>query len=252
MILIPKIYIKDGKTLLREDTKSTLFSEDPFSTARAMMNSGSDALYVMDLNIAPVGQNPNLKIIKKIRSELKMKILLGGAFRAPQSLGVYNDVDIELIVLDANAYQQPQIVDAACKAYPKKIAVNIDVRDERVVIPGWTVAANKTAYDYAERFLEQGVDTFFYSNTASDGRVSESNLDELRTFCKRMQKNIYCTNELDSIDDIVSLVTLGAPRLEGIVLDRALYRQRIDLKGANAYIADLVQDSNNEPTLHDM
>lgn len=252
MLLVPKIYIKDTKTLMRGDARSSLFTDDPFATAKAMMDIGTDAIYVMDLNISPVGTNPNTEIIKKIRNDLKLKVILGGAFRVPQCFTPYEDADLELFVFDSNAYQQPKVVEEACKKFPGKIAVNIDVREERVVIPGWTVAANKTAYDYVERFTEQGVESFFYSNMNAEGKTQESNLEELKNFCKKIKKPVYCTNEINTLEDIVSLVTLGAPHLEAVILDKGLYQERIDLKGANAYVADLMLDSSNEPTLQDM
>lgn len=252
MILIPQIYLKDGRTVALENTTIPIFDEDPYAMARAMMEAGSEALFIVDLNIAPVGQDPNFSVIKKIKNDLKYKVFIGGAFRAPQNLDQFAQIEIDMVVLDSHAYQQPQIVSEAIKRFPDRTAVHIDVRAGRVTIPGWTVAANKTDLDYAERFTEQGVSNFFYSNMNDGNRVERDNLDNLRTFCKKLQKPVYCTNEVTSLADIENLVTLGAPRLEGLILGRGWYQGRVDLRGANAYVADMILDSSNEPTLHDM
>lgn len=252
MILVPQIFIKAGHAVRLERTTFSLFDDDAFAMARSMVDAGTDALFITDLNISPVGAHENLSIITKIKKELKIRIFVGGAFRASQSIDAYRDAGVELIVLDAHAYQQPRVVDAACARFKEHIGVHIDVRGGRVTIPGWTVAANKTAYDYAERFQEQGVTTFLYSNMDSDERTGDSNREELLAFCKKVRGVVYCTNEITGTDDIAKLVTLGAPRLEGIILGRGLYQGRIDLRGANTYVLDLMLDTSNEPTLMDM
>lgn len=252
MILIPQIFIKAGRAVRPERTAFPLFDEDAYAMAKSMADVGSDALFISDLNVSPVGTNENIPVMAKIRKDLKVKLIVGGAFRAPPSFAPYIELGADLIVLDSHAYQQPRIVEEACARFGGKIAVHIDVRDGRVTIPGWTVAANKTAFDYAERFMEQGVTALFYSNMSVDEKTADEHLKEILDFCKRIDASIYCTNEIRGLDDIERLVTLGAPHLEGVVLGRGLYQGRIDLKGAISYVADMMLDVSNEPTLLDM
>jgi len=252
MILVPQIYLKEGRAIELEGTNFSLFDTDAYAMAKAMMAAGTDALYLTDLTISPVGQSPNLPIITKIKRDLKIKVYVTGPFRAKQSIPPYLEAGVDLIVLDTHAYQQPEIVADACELAPKNVAVNIDVRDGKVTIPGWTVAANKTAYDYAERFRDQGVTIFFYSNTKGDGTTTDEHLAELQKFCKELKTTIFCTNEVNSLEDVQKLVTLGAPGLLGYILGRGLYHGKIDLRGANALVADMMLDSSNEPTLQEL
>lgn len=252
MILVPQIYLKEGRAIEPEGTSFSLFDSDAYAMAKAMMAVGTDAVYITDLNVATVGQSPNLPIISKIKKDLKIKVYVTGPFRAKQSFPSYIDAGVDMIVLDTHAYQQPQIVEDACEFAPKQVAVNIDVRDGRVTIPGWTVAANKTAFDYAERFSDQGITIFFYSNTKADGTTTSEHLSELQEFCKKVRKAVFCTNEVTSLEDVQNLVTLGAPGLLGYILGRGLYQGKIDLRGANALVADMMLDSSNEPTLQEL
>ncbi len=251
MILIPQIYLKNGAAMPLENTAFPLFTQDAFAFARAMTDIGSEALYLTDLNVDAVGHSPNLPIIKKIKSDLKIRILVSGAFRTTQHIEPYALLGTDLFVLDALAYQQPRLVQESCARFGTAIGVHIDVRNDHVTIPGYVVAAHKTAFDYAEQFREAGVKTFFYSNMGTDEKAGAAQLNELLQFCKKVQTPTYCTNEIDGIEDITRLLTLGAPRLEGLILGRSLYQGRIDLKAANSYVADLMQDSNNEQTLQD-
>jgi phosphoribosylformimino-5-aminoimidazole carboxamide ribotide isomerase len=233
-----------------EGTASPIFNEDAIVMARAMVDAGSEAIFINDLGVTAVGANENLPIIRAMK-ELDAKIFVGGTFRAPQVIEPYKDLEVDLVVLDALAYQQPQLVTEAAKIYPERIAVHIDVRGGKVTIPGWTVAANKTDLDYVERFGQQGVSTIFYSNMSPDEKTSIDNMNGIMMFCKKANMSVYCTNELYELADLEKFATLGAPRLEGLILGRSLYQGRIDLKGGNAYVADLSLDRGNEPTLQD-
>lgn len=252
MILVPQIYLKEGRAIEPENTSFNLFDTDAYAMTKAMMAVGTDAVYLTDLNVSPVGQSPNLPIITKIKRDFKIKVYVTGPFRAKQSLTPYIEAGVDMIVLDTHAYQQPQIVADACELAPKHIAVSIDVRDGRVTIPGWTVAANKTAFDYAERFRDQGVTIFFYSNTKADGTTTDEHLAELQKFCKEVRTTVFCTNEVTSLEDVQKLVTLGAPGLLGYILGRGMYQGKIDLRGANSMVADMMLDSSNEPTLQEL
>lgn len=252
MILVPQIYLKEGRAVEPEHTTFSLFNADAYAMTKAMMAIGIEAVYLTDLNISPVGQSPNLPVISKIKKDLKIKVYVTGPFRAKQSVTPYIEAGVDMIVLDTHAYQQPQIVTDACELAPQQVAVNIDVRDGRVTIPGWTVAANKTAFDYAERFRDQGVTIFFYSNTTAEGTTTDKHLMELQKFCKEVRKSVFCTNEVTSLDDVQKLVTLGAPGLVGYILGRGMYHGKIDLMGANALVADMMLDSSNEPTLQEL
>jgi len=252
MIIIPQIFIRAKRTVALEKTVSPIFDEDPFVMASRIKDAGGEAVYIVDLAIPHVGTGENAPIVQKIRDELGLNVFIGGAFRSIRSIEAYMGLDLSMAVLETVAYQQPTFVKEACEKYPGAIAVQISVHGGRVTIPGWTVAANKNAFDYADQFGEQGVKNFFYSSVGNDGFMGNESYENLLTFCKRVHKSVFCTSEIKGSPDIERLVTLGAPGLEGLVLSRSLYEGRVDLKAAIAFVSDLSMDKGNEPTLTEM
>lgn len=252
MILIPQIYVRGKKVVSLERTVSPIYDEDPFVMASRIKDAGAEAIYIVDLGIPHLGTSENAPVIQKIKEDLGLDIFIGGGFRSVRSIEAYLAMDLKMAVLETVAYQQPQFVKEACAHFPEGIAVTINVRAGRVTIPGWTVAANKTALDYAEQFSEVGVKTFFYSDVGNDGFLGGWNLTNLLNFCKRVHKSVICTSEIKGSPDIEKLVTLGAPGLDGLVLARALYEGRLDLKAAIAFVTDLSMAKGNEPTLTEM
>lgn len=251
MIIIPKMYIRSRKVVSLERTSSPIYDEDPIVMARKMKQEGAEAVYIVDLGIANVGEGENLPIIKRIHDELGLKIFAGDNFKSVNAISTYIGAGVETVVMEGAAYQQPALVSEACGRFPGRIAVSIFVRSGRVTIPGWSVAANKTAIDYAEQFGKAGVDLFFYSDVGDSGFLEKESLNNLLLFCKKVRMGVICTSEVRDSSDIEKLVILGAPGLDGMVLAHALYEGRVDLRAVVNLASDLSIAPSNEPTMQE-
>lgn len=252
MILIPQFYLKNGKVALRAGSTSPIFSEDGVETAKAMQDAGVEKLHISDLSVPHVGASPSAPVLKEIRKRTNLVVSVDGTFRTVQTVKDYLECGLEFVALGSIAYQQPQFLDELCKEFKGKIAVHIDVKGGKVTIPGYAVATNKTAYDYAEQFLEKGVRYILYSDIRNDGTMGEENFKSILDFCKSVNARIVCTSEVQNIEDIERIFTLGAPRLEGIILARSLFEDRVDLRSAIIMANDLLIASGNEATLADL
>ena len=252
MLLIPQFYMRNGKVVLGEGARSSLLVDDPVQTAGAMKAEGAEAIHIVDLSVPHVGQSPNLPIIKKIKDEVGAQLFVDGQFKTQQAVEGYVDAGVTFVVLNSTAYQQPAFLQELCKSFPNKIGVHIDVKGSKVTIPGYAVVANKTALDYAERFTEAGVRYILHSDVKADGTLGEENFKNLLNFCKEVTARIMCTSEVANLSDIERIFTLGAPRLEGLILARSLHEDRIDLRSAIAMVNDLIIASGNEETLAEL
>ena len=254
MILIPQIYLKNGKVLLHEGTTSPLISEDPFATARSMKDSGAEAIHIVDLGITQVGAGPHLPTIKRIHDELGLACYIGGGFKTVQAIESYISAGIEIVALGSVAYQQPAFLEEACKKFPARVATHIDVKAGRVTIPGYTVAANKTAFDYAERFVKEGVRYIFYSEVGGGGAMADEHYEKLGSFCKSVTARVVCTSEVGSLAEIerIAGISVSSPRLEGLSLGKPLFEGKFDLRSAVAMVNDIMLASGDESTLTEM
>lgn len=249
MLLIPQFYLKNGKVLLREGTRSRLLVEDPIETAKAMRDAGAELLHIVDLNVHALGQNPNLPAMKQIKSSVGLPFCVDGTFKTAQAAEATLQTGAEFVGLDSVAYQQPAFLEELCERFPGKVAVHIDVKGGKVTIPGYAVVSNKTAFDYAERFLESGVRYILYSDTKADGTLGEENFTGVLKFCQKVTARIICTSEVANLNDVQRIFTLSAPRLEGLIISRSLAEDRIDLRSAIIMVGDLMIASGNESTI---
>ncbi len=249
MLLIPQIYLKDNKVVKFEGTSSASFNEDPALLSKFFKDSGVTAVHIVDLNVPNMGASPNLPIIQKIHDEIGLAVYVGGNFKSIKAIEPFIKAKVELVILGAIAYQQPQVLTEACKNFPQRIAASIDVKAGKVNIPGWTVSANKSANDYAKNFRSAGVTFIFYSDVDNLNEISTENLQSTLNFCKDSMMRVVLTSGISDLEDIKRTVALQAPRLEGFVLSKAFYQDKIDISGATTLIADLILNSGNELTL---
>lgn len=251
MQLIPQIYLKGNKAVRPSGTTNPLFSEDPIVMANALKGAGVTSLFMTDLSIPHAGPTPHLSLLKKIHGELGFTLFVGGTFLSIQSIQPIIDAGASLIVLGSVAYQEPRLVREACGSYVGKIATHIDVKSGHVTIPGYTAAANLSATEYAERFKGYGIKSVFYSDVDAAGNMNEEHFKRTLEFCKASLMRIFITSEIQGTDDIEALIALNAPRLDGLVLSKSFYENRIDIKGAHDMIADLLLTAGDEPTISD-
>jgi len=246
------MYIRNQKLVYIDNAPNTLFSPDPIETAKHLESAGIEGILCTDLNISPVEQSPNLSIIKQIHNDFNMGIYVSGNFKTEKEIAYYLDAGIELIVLDSIAYQKPDFVEVVSEKYPSQIAAHIDVKNNRVIIPGYAVVSNKTAFDYAESFIQKGIRYILYSDVSADGHMHLDNFQAISKFCNETTARIIITSEIQSLSDIEKLIQINITRIQGLVLAKALYEERIDLRGAITMVNDLILSRGSDVTLTEM
>ena len=241
MLLIPKIYLKNGKAIAIDGTTSPIFSENPQTFMEALQRLGYAHFHVVDLSAQNVGLSQHLPLLQSWLQQ-KLTLTVSGNIITLPALESYLNLGVSLVALQTVAYQQPQFVQEACQAFPERIATHIDVKAKKVMIPGWTAVANKTALDYVERFHDAGVKTIFYSDLDQQNTL---------TFCRDSLMRVFISSELNSVAEIIALEKLAAPRLEGLILNKALYQGKVDLSSVLTQVADMTQELGTEQTLMD-
>ena len=234
MILYPAIDLKEGRCvrLLRGDmATATVFANDPAAQARAFVEAGCEWLHLVDLDGAFAGRPTNRAAVESILAAVTIPVQLGGGIRDRATIDGWLERGVARVILGTIALRDPDLVRAAAKAHPGRIAVGIDARDGRVAIEGWAETSATTATDLARRFEDAGVAAIIYTDIDRDGAMAGPNVEATAALAQAVTIPVIASGGIASLDDLKALKASGAP-LNGAISGRALYEGRIDLAAA--------------------
>jgi phosphoribosylformimino-5-aminoimidazole carboxamide ribotide isomerase len=237
LTLYPAIDLKDGVCvrLKRGDMdEATIYQKNPALQARQFQESGCTWLHVVDLNGAFAGRPVNHEAVKNILEAATVPVQLGGGIRDLAAIKTWLDAGIARVILGSAAVKNPILVHQACKNFPGRIAVGIDAREGFVATEGWADTSSISAPDLGRRFEDAGVSAIIYTDIARDGMLSGLNLDQTVALAETLSIPIIASGGVGSLDDLRALRQAAAetPRIEGVIVGRALYDGRIDINSA--------------------
>jgi len=235
MNIYPAIDILGGKAVrLRQGRKeeSTIYG-DPVEMAVKWVAKGSAWLHVIDLDGAFEGTPRNLGILREmVKAVPQTKIQIGGGIRSMPVVETLLEAGILRVVLGTAAVQNPDFVRAALECQPDKVAVGIDARDGKAKVSGWTEDSRTTAIELASRLEDMGATLVVYTDIARDGVLTGPNIEATREMIERTRLTVIAAGGISSISDVRRLAELNLPRLDGVIIGKALYEGRIEIEEA--------------------
>lgn len=242
-ILFPAIDLKDGECVrlkLGDMDTATVYNRDPAAQAAAFEAEGFEWLHVVDLDGAFAGTSRNGAAIEAILSATSNPVQLGGGIRTMEQIEAWLDKGLARVILGTVAVRDPDLVRAACRAFPGRIAVGIDARGGIVAVEGWATASSLTVLDLARRFEDAGVAAIIYTDIDRDGVLTGINWEATIALAEATSIPVIASGGLASIEDVRRLTMPDARRIAGAITGRALYDGRLDpaealavLKGAS-------------------
>ena len=235
MIFFPAIDLKDGNCvrLYQGDMdRATVFSDDPAAQARAFQDAGCEWVHLVDLNGAFEGRPVNGGAVNGILDALDIPVQLGGGIRNMATIDDWLARGVRRVILGTVALTDPDLVRAACKAHPGRVAVGIDARDGRVAVEGWAEVSELTALDLAKRFEDAGVAAIIFTDIGRDGVMQGPNLQATLDLARAVSIPVIASGGVSSMADLEDLKAQGGGLLEGVISGRAVYDGKIDLPAA--------------------
>jgi phosphoribosylformimino-5-aminoimidazole carboxamide ribotide isomerase len=239
MILFPAIDLKNGQCVRLEQgdmARATVFNLDPAAQAKSFADQGFEYLHVVDLDGAFAGKPVNAQAVEAMLQTVKMPVQLGGGIRDLRTVEAWLSKGITRVIIGTAAVRDPELVKAAAKAFPGRVAVGLDARDGKVAVEGWAEVSEVTALDIAKRFEDAGVAAIIFTDIARDGLLKGLNLDATIGLADEISIPVIASGGLASIADIKAMLTPRAQKLEGAIAGRALYDGRLDPAEALALI----------------
>lgn len=230
MIIYPAIDIRGGKAvrLVEGDfDRETTFDSDPLDAALRWQDAGAEWIHIVDLDGARTGAGANREAIKRIRASVQCRVQLGGGIRSAARIQEFLDLGIDRVVLGSIAVTDPDVVRDAVEVHGNRIAVGLDARDGKLATSGWETQTDADAFEVAAAMDKAGVKHIIFTDIRRDGTLTGPNLRALRQMVASTNSSVIASGGIGAAEHVT---VLGPTGVSGVIIGRALYDGRIDLK----------------------
>lgn len=235
MQVIPAIDLLEGQCVRLHQGdygQVTHFNDDPVDQALAWQAQGAERLHLVDLDGARSGEPVNDPVVRAITAALTIPVQLGGGVRSAERAEELLACGLDRVILGTVAIEQPQLVRDLAARHPGRIVVGIDARNGRVATRGWLEESGVEAASLAASFENSGVAALITTDIATDGTLAGPNLEFLRRMAGASSIPVIASGGVGDLADLLSLLALAPLGVEAVIVGRALYDGRIDLKEA--------------------
>jgi phosphoribosylformimino-5-aminoimidazole carboxamide ribotide isomerase len=232
--LYPAIDMRDGKCvrLLQGDyDQETVYGDSPFDMAKTFADQGAKWIHMVDLDGAKDGKKVNHEHVLRVAKELPVNVQIGGGIRSMEDVSYYLDQGVDRVILGSAAVSNPAFVREALQKYGAKIAIGLDARDGYVATEGWLETSHILAVDLAKRLVEEGAETFVFTDISKDGMLQGPNIEAIGELAAVTGKEVIASGGVSSIDDLVN-VKKDERKIGGAIIGKALYTGRFTLSEA--------------------
>lgn len=159
------------------------------------------------------------------------------------------DLGVERAIVGTVAVEKPELVEELCNTFPHKIAVGIDARNGKVATKGWLETSTVEATDLAQRISDKAA-AIIYTDISRDGTLVDPNIEALKQLAQVTDIPVIASGGISSLTDLLSLVSLESLGVQGVIVGKAIYTGKLDLKEAiqaigNGRLQDIPPDIGN-------
>lgn len=234
MILYPAIDLYQGKVvrLSRGDFQAeTVYSNDPAAQAAEWASQGAEWIHVVDLEGAKTGELRNLSWVLKIRQTVNCSLQVGGGLRRVEDVERLLKEGINRVVIGTKALDQTFFL-GLLERFGSRIAVSLDTREGRVQTEGWLKESGESLEAMLKRFNDFALSTVIYTDIARDGMLQGPNLEGLSKVLEWSRSKVILSGGISVLEDIQQCRALTQNNFDGVIMGKALYEKRFQLKDA--------------------
>jgi len=214
-----------------QERSKIIYSDDPTSIAKKWALEGADMLHLVDLDAALDTGGNNYEIVEEIIKSVNIPIQIGGGLRSEDIVNKMFANGISRVVLGTFAFRKPNVVRKMNKQHSEGVVISVDQLGGRVMIKGWKVPANYNVGDAISKFSKLGVTNFLLTSIDRDGTLEGPDVEAVNEVCSDRGINVIASGGISSLVDLIRLRAVGCKE---VILGKALYEGKLELRKAKA------------------
>ena len=193
-------------------------------------------MHLVDLDGAKSSQIVNWKVLYQIASNTQLKIDFGGGLKSDQDLKIAFENGASQIIAGSIAVKNKQQLLSWIQNYGcKKIILGADVKSENIAINGWKEETDLNIFDFILDYKKAGIETIICTDISKDGMLKGPSI---HLYKKILNKNpdvkLIASGGVSSLADLDLLLALN---VDGVIIGKAIYENKICLKEIQNYVS---------------
>ena len=231
MTIIPALDIIDGKCvrLTKGDyDQKTIYNKDPLEVALQFEDAGLNRLHLVDLDGAKAGEVKNWKVLEKIAGKTKLVIDFSGGISSQKNLEIAFNSGTRYASIGSIAVKDEFTFSGWLLAFgADKFIIGADVKEEMIVIKGWTETTSMKVIELIEKYKAKGVKQFFCTDVNKDGLLQGPATDLYKKILNEHPSiDLIASGGITTLKEIEELREAGC---SGAIIGKAIYENRITL-----------------------
>lgn len=221
MELLPAIDLRYGRAVRLfqgDDTRATVYGDDPLAVLDGYIQAGATRVHVVDLD-ATFGEAPQRELIG--RMAIRGLMQLGGGLRDRDAIRWALAAGCDRVVVGSLVARDVEGFRAVALEHPGKIVPALDVENGEVRIAGWTEGTAWRLPELCVRLHGLPCPAVLVTDVERDGMLSGPNFDLARRVAMASGIPALLSGGVRSLDDLREAREIS--EIAGAVVGRALY-----------------------------
>ena len=211
---------------------SVIYNDNPVQQAQFFENEGCKRIHIVDLDAAFGKQETNKRIILDIRNSISIDIELGGGIRTENDVSFWIDNGINFLIIGSMATKAPDTLKKIANTFPERLYVSLDDYNGKIMIHGWVDESGFKTEQILNNYNNSKIRGFIFTDVTRDGMMEGINTNKIKSCLKLSKKPLIVGGGLSNNNDLLSLLSLNNPLLEGIIAGKSFYLGKIEIKAA--------------------
>lgn len=232
MKLIPSMDLLGGRIVrLRhgDPRQATFYDLDPEAWIGRLAEAGSTCIHLVDLDAA-FGEAPQRALRELPFRFPEVRFQLGGGLRSRAAIQEVLDSGLDAVV-GTLAVEKPRELAGLD---PERIVAALDMKEQRLVVRGWTQTSACEDTDVFEALLTFGFRRALVTDVGRDGTLEGPGLDTLRLVAAEGFQ-VQASGGLRNLEDLASLAAI--PGIVGAIAGKSLLEGHIELAAPGTRLA---------------
>lgn len=236
MIVFPAIDVLGSKSVRLFKGRlenSKVYYDDPLEPALLFESLGFSHLHLVDLDGAQAGKPKNFSVLQRIAKNTSLIIQFGGGLRSLESVEKAFEFGARRVVLGTILISNPDLTKKIISKFgSEKVVAAVDTREGKVAIEGWQKKSTQSLSELVKKLEVLKPGHLLLTDVEQDGTLQGVNFKLVEDLLSITKLPVIISGGVSSLEDIKRATELEKRGVEGIIIGKAIYEKRIELKEA--------------------